>query len=100
MLQKFSTLIICLLLAGCSVYRSPERKEFESEASQFRVQNLKQVRCSGRSLRSKSMASRLITVYQTPSSPENRFLWEYIIAEHSYFESDNLGGQYCVFEKD
>ncbi len=85
-------------LSSCSVYRSPERKEFESDSPQFRAQNLSKVSCSNSSARSKASASRLITVYKSSPTSDNQFLWEYIIDQNSVFESDNLGGVYCAFQ--
>lgn len=95
---KITPLILSLFLASCTIYRSPERKEFESAAPQFHAQNLKQVGCSNSTQRSKATASRLITIFKTGSPAESHFLWEYIIDDQSYFESDNLHGLYCEFE--
>ena len=85
------------ILQSCTIYRSPDRKDFESAAPQFRAQNLKSLGCSNSSLRSKASASRLITIYKNIPKSENNFLWEYIIDQHSYFESDNLNGTYCTY---
>ena len=82
---------------SCTVYRSPDRKDFESAAPQFRVQNLKPLECSNSSLRSKASASRLVTIFKKLPQLENNFLWEYIIDQNSYFEADNLNGTYCTF---
>ncbi len=82
---------------SCTIYRSPERKDFESAAPQFRAQNLKPLGCSNSSLRNKASASRLVTVYKKLPKLENNFLWEYIIDQHTYFEADNLNGTYCTF---
>jgi hypothetical protein len=92
-------LLILSIYTGCTVYRSPERKDFESDSPNFHAQNLMQVSCSGTSLKSQASASRLITVLAKDNSSESTFLWEYIIDNSSYFESDNLKGAYCVFEK-
>lgn len=96
--QRFITFFPFLLLVSCTLYRSPERKEFESEAPQFRAQNLKQMNCSNSTIRSQASASRLVTIYKVIQSPENYFLWEHIIDQQSYFESDNLTGVYCEFK--
>lgn len=99
-------------VVGCTIYRSPQRKEFESESAQFRVQNLKLAECSHQSIRTKASSKRLVTVLQNIHSSaynesvattlndteETEFLWEYIINEDSVFESDNLKGVYCVYE--
>jgi len=116
MKTKILTLILLLsgstFFTGCTIYRSPQRKEFESESSQFRVQNLKLAECSHQSVRTKASSKRLVTVLQNIHSSayndsgatayndreESEFLWEYIINENSVFESDNLKGVYCVYE--
>ena len=96
--RRLLTITFYLLCTGCTIYRSPERKEFESAAPQFRAQNLKEIGCSSSTQRNKASASRLITIYKSGSPSESHFLWEYIIDDQSYFESDNLHGQYCEFE--
>lgn len=113
MKTKILALILCsTFFASCTIYRSPQRKEFESESSQFRVQNLKLAQCSHQSVRTKASSKRLVTILQNTSSSayndsgnatytekeESEFLWEYIINENSIFESDNLKGVYCVYE--
>lgn len=104
MKTKILALLFLLSSIGCTIYRSPQRKEFESESSQFRVQNLKLADCGHQSVRSKATSKRLVTVLQnTTSSAYNEsanseFLWEYIVQENSIFESDNLKGVYCVYE--
>ena len=98
MKSSLLTLLFLFVSTGCTIYRSPERKEFESAAPQFRAQNLKQVGCSNSTQRNKASSSRLITIYKSGSPSESHFLWEYIIDDQSYFESDNLHGLYCEFE--
>lgn len=98
------SLILLFNATACTIYRSPQRKEFESESSQFRVQNLKMAECAHQSVRTKASSKRLVTVLQNTHSSaynettESEFLWEYIINENSVFESDNLKGVYCVYE--
>ncbi len=96
--KSLSGLLLFFTITSCTIYRSPERKEFESEAPGFLVKNLKLVGCSYTSLKEKANSSKLLTVIQAANS-ENQFLWEYIISSESYFESDNLNGVYCEFEK-
>ncbi len=86
-----------LLFSNCTIYRSPERKDFESDAPGFAVQNLKQLGCRNASVQSKANSKKLITVIQGAKS-DSHFLWEYLIEGESYFESDNLKGVYCAFE--
>lgn len=101
---KILALLILIHSFGCTIYRSPQRKEFESESSQFRVQNLKLAECGHQSVRSRATSKRLVTVLQNANSSaynemgESEFLWEYIVHENSIFESDNLKGVYCVYK--
>lgn len=109
---KLLALFVSLHILSCTIYRSPQRKEFESESSQFRVQNLKLDECSHQSVRSRATSKRLVTVLQNMNSSaynesgattynesgESEFLWEFIVNENSVFESDNLKGVYCVYE--
>lgn len=105
--MKFKILALILLFStvSCTIYRSPQRKEFESESSQFRVQNLKLADCTHQSVRTKATSKRLVTVlqsshYSANNSSESEFLWEYVISDSSVFESDNLKGVYCVYQND
>ncbi|MBC7419502.1 MAG: hypothetical protein H7328_02125 [Bdellovibrio sp.] len=85
-------------LTNCTIYRSPDRKDFESESSQFRTQNLVSIGCSGQTMRLQASATRLVTILPNNQTNESEFLWEYRIQDKSYFESDNFKGAYCVFE--
>ena len=85
------------LFSNCTIYRSPERKDFESDAPGFVAKNLKQLGCSNTSMQKKASSTKLITIFQGPKS-DSHFLWEYLIDGESYFESDNLKGVYCAFE--
>ncbi len=100
---KLLTLLVLMNCLSCTIYRSPQRKEFESESSQFRVEHLKLSECTHQSIRTKATSKRLVTVlqnsaYSANNSTESEFLWEYRINDESYFESDNLKGVYCVYE--
>ena len=99
--MKYLSLALLILtifvFSNCTIYRSPERKEFESESPSFLVQNLKKVSCGNSSIKSKADSSKLITVFQS-AKLDSHFLWEYLIQGESYFESDNLKGVYCAFE--
>ena len=85
-------------ITNCTVYRSPDRKDFESENSTFRTQNLVKTDCSSQSVRHAATQSRLVTVLKDDTTNESEFLWEYKIQNESTFESDNLKGAYCVYE--
>ncbi len=84
-------ILLVLSLQSCQVYKSPERKEFESESPQFRVQNLqKTTSCSTTSKASIAQDSKV--VYES----ESERVTEFIIFNESIFESENLQGEYCV----
>lgn len=87
-----------VFLAGCTIYQSPDRKAFESESPSFRIESLSQLHCSQTSIKPQATASRLVTVNNDDHN-ESIFLWEYIINNQSYFESDNLKGNFCVYQK-
>lgn len=102
-------LIVISSILSCTIYRSPQRKEFESESpqfrsasAQFRVQNLQLNECTHHSFRSKATSKRLVTVlqnsvYSAHNKIDSEFLWEYLVNDSSVFESDNLKGVYCVY---
>ena len=83
-------ILLGLLFQSCQVYQSPERKEFESESPQFRVQNLQKISCSPKSQSAHAQAQKI--VYEN----ESERVWEFIIAQVSVFESENLQGEYCA----
>ncbi len=86
-------LILLLFIQSCSIYKSPDRKEFESESPNFKVQNLQKKSCSNKSLQSTASQSRLITTW------DNASLWEHIINNQSKFESANFkNGEFCIYE--
>lgn len=93
--------LLCLELLSCTVYRSPQRREFESEYSGFQVKNLNVVSCSHETQSQPYEAKRLVTVLEQPQASEGSqsiFMWEYKKADQSLFESDNLKGDYCVYK--
>ncbi len=93
-------ILLCLsiTLVNCTIYQSPDRKDFESESPSFRTQNLKKVECSNQSLKPLAKNAKLVTVINHPTTNESEFLWELQMQVRSQFESDNLKGAYCVFE--
>ena len=96
--QSYSTLVVltllsCLFLPSCTVYRSPERKDFESEYNGFKVQNLQMSSCSDKSVILNASASKLVHI-----DAKNYSIWEHIIDQVSVFESNDFKGEYCVYE--
>ena len=82
-----------LNLAGCTIYRSPERKDFEAEYPDFKVKNLQIKSCSHTSVIQNASASKLVYI-----EPEKYSIWEHQINQTSVFESNNFKGEYCIYE--
>lgn len=95
-LSFIPTFFLSLFLFSCSVYKSPDRKVFESRISNFDVQNLKLLQCSETSIKDFATASRLVNVDHSLDDPE--FMWEYQINDRSVFESNKSKGTYCIYE--
>ena len=87
------TTLSSLALSGCTVYRSPERKDFESEYAGFKVKNLQIKSCSQESVIRQATASKLVYM-----EPENYSIWEHHVNQVSIFESNNFKGEYCIYE--
>jgi hypothetical protein len=94
--------LIALSLSSCTIYRSPERKDFESEYPDFKVQNLYVKSCSNQSVIQNALATKLINIKMDEIS-----LWEHLIEfKHpgntstieSVFESNNFKGEFCIYE--
>lgn len=86
-------------LSACNLYRSEDRKDFESNSASFHVKNLKISGCSLNSVRSYATASKLITVSSGGYDRQDSvFLWEHQINNQSVFETDNLKGTYCLYD--
>lgn len=94
--------LITFILSSCTIYRSPERKDFESEYPQFKAQSLSRISCSGESVIQQAIATKLITIKMDELS-----IWEHLIpiklpdnTSHikSIFESNNFKGEYCIYE--
>lgn len=87
------TALSSLVFSGCTVYRSPERKDFESEYTGFKVKNLQIKSCSPESLIRLATASKLVYM-----EPEKYSIWEHQVNQVSIFESNNFKGEYCIYE--
>ena len=85
---------LLLLISSCTIYRSAERDQFESESAQFKVQNLVLVSCSKESVQNYASQAKLIT------TEGDHFIWEYIIESKSIYESQTpSNSEYCIYEK-
>ena len=78
------------IFSGCSVYKSPDRKEFDSLVVTQNFANLKVTACSSDSVRQ-------FATEATPLAPDNS-VWQYKINDEYIIESDNLEGAYCLYE--
>jgi hypothetical protein len=98
-----SCLKIILLIAtsialnACTIYKSPDRKDFESLSTSFKIASLKALSCSENSVKPMAQASRLVSVENSDPS-QSVFLWEHSINNKPAFESDDLNGTYCLYE--
>lgn len=86
-------LVIFFSFSGCTVYRSPERKDFESEYADFKVKNLQIKSCSHESVIQHASASKLVYVV-----PEKYSIWEHQVKQASVYESNNFKGEYCIYD--
>ena len=92
-LTKQLFLSLVLLLSSCTIYRSAERVQFESDSPQFKIQNLVRVSCSTESVQSYASQAKLV------ATEADRFIWEYIIESKSIYESQTSNNEYCIYEK-
>lgn len=93
-LFNLSTLLAgTLVFSSCVLYKSPDRKDFESEHPQFQISSLSKTSCHSTSVISLASASRLVYL-----KPEEVSLWEHIVNQHSVFESNNFKDEFCIYE--
>lgn len=89
--------VLFFSLSSCNLYKSEDRKDFESEATGFRLASLRTAGCAYGSVRTRARAAKLLTVM--PQGTDSVLLWEYRMADgRSVFEADNLKGVYCRYE--
>lgn len=82
------------IICGCSIYKSPDRKDFDSLVVAQSLANLKITGCSTQSIREFATEAKLISHDNLP----NISLWQYKINEEYIIESDNSEGAYCLYE--
>lgn len=96
---KITTLFFLIIsLLSCTIYKSPDRKAFESDAVSFKVQDLQAVKCSTVSVQKVAHAAKLASIFNTHATGESVFIWEYNVDGQTVFESNNLKGIYCLYE--
>lgn len=93
-------ILLCALsiLNACTIYKSPDRKDFESLSASFKTQSLQVSSCSQNSVRTQAASSRLVSIQNSELNNESVYLWEHNIGDQHVFESDNLMGIYCLYE--
>ena len=98
-LLKFAILLyITVIFSSCTIYKSPDRKDFESSTASFKIQNLKPLACSQTSVKEFSTASKLVSIINAEKKENSVFLWEHQVSGQAIFESDNLNETYCLYE--
>jgi len=96
--KSFSIAIAIFLFAGCTVYKSSDRKKFETDTAAVQIESLINETCSDVSLREQAQASKLVKIFNSSHDGASVFLWEHIVNDKSYLETDNLKGVYCLYE--
>ena len=91
-------ILVVSIISGCSVYKSPDRKDFDSLVVTQSFQNLKVVSCSPASVRDYATETTLLSPNASPNDLPNILLWQYKIDDEYFIESDNLEGAYCLYE--
>lgn len=85
-------LFLFLLTTSCSIYKSADRNNFESEAPTLKIRSLQKMTCSAQSIAPEASQSRLLTTIH------DEFLWEHQIQNNSFYESTDLKGTYCLYD--
>jgi hypothetical protein len=96
--RLFTFVLAPLFFASCTVYKSSDRKRFETDTSAAHINNLVTESCSNKSVREYAQASKLVKIYTSSHDGGSVFLWEHIVDDISFLETDNLKGVYCLYE--
>lgn len=96
--KSFSIIAALSIFAGCTVYKSSDRKKFETDTAAVQINSFINETCSGVSLRDEAQASKLVKIFNSSHDGGSVFLWEHIVNDKSYLETDNLKGVYCIYE--
>lgn len=98
--KKMLVFSMCFsVLTACSLYRSEDRKDFESAKESFSLKSLSLAGCSYSTYRPTARAQKLVSVFTEPQTGDSVFLWEYRLTNgRSVFEAENLKGTYCLYE--
>lgn len=99
LIHYLSLTLFFAVLSSCTVYKSADRKQFETDYTTPRLTSLELIHCSGQSIEPKATTSRIISIFEQTPSGDSVFLWEHKInSATSYFETNDLKGTYCVYE--
>ena len=79
-------------MTSCSIYKSADRNDFETEAPALRIKSLRKTACSQETIAHEASFSRLVTVI------EDEFIWEHEVEKVTFFESTDLKGTYCFYD--
>jgi hypothetical protein len=86
-----------LFSLGCSLYKSPDRKDFESVFGSLSAGKLNPLSCSDRSIAS---ANAVIGSFSQSGSSETLLIRKVKTDSGPVLlESDNLQGTYCVYRQ-
>lgn len=88
----FFLIVLSNAFSSCSIYKSADRHDFESESASLKIKSLRKTTCSNESVASEATLSRLITVVN------DEFLWQHDVRDMTYFESTNLKGTFCFYD--
>ena len=97
LIQSFRRIFFIIgltILSGCSVYKSPDRKDFDSLVVAQNFAKLKVVSCSSESIKEFATEASLLSA----ETSLNNSLWQYRINDDYFIESDTLEGAYCLYE--
>lgn len=92
MKRLFLFVVLITAVSSCSIYKSADRNNFETESPTFTIKSLRKTECYQDSVADKAHHSRLITVIG------DEFIWQHDVNEITYFESTDLKGNYCMYD--
>lgn len=92
MKRLFLFLVLISAVSSCSIYKSADRNNFENESPTFKIKSLRKTECYQDSVADKAHYSRLVTVIN------DEFIWQHDVVDLTYFESNDLKGNYCMYD--
>jgi hypothetical protein len=95
---KYFIILFFLALCGCTIYKSSDRKKFETDTATVNVNHLSLINCASHSIQNEAQASKLVSIINSSHDGDSVYLWEHVINDASFLETDNLKGVYCLYE--